>query len=272
MGSVTLQDGVIAADHLIADFATVNTIRSSNYTAGHADAAHGGSGTGSPVGFKLAGTTFTTTYADSSTDANCQMEIGGSANFGGYKVATVNTRVFQVVNRISNMGFALALTPWGVSAGTGTPVWDSTTKTAGSGSAVITATASSPNTATKTGSIYQAFSIPEPTSGQTVNLTFQMGEKTTANTSANYTGYVLIYILDFSTGTETSLGAGYSFDYNSGSVQTTVVWNLRTIDITTNVANGGDFLLRFEMNADVDVPSGASSTTSTYVDEVSIVG
>jgi hypothetical protein len=77
-------DGAITAQKLEATLALLNTIQSG-----------GGVGTGnwvpgtssaSPSGFKVAGMPFQTTYIGGVTDNTCQMEIGGSANFGGYKV------------------------------------------------------------------------------------------------------------------------------------------------------------------------------------------
>lgn len=79
--------GAIGANALAALLILTNDIRSFNYTAGTSAAA--------PVGYRLSGTTFTTTYLGGATDATCHMELGGSANFGGYKVATIADRAMN---------------------------------------------------------------------------------------------------------------------------------------------------------------------------------
>lgn len=75
----------ISAGMLEADLAILGVIRSPNYVAG----AYGTA----PTGFKQSGYAFTTTYDDGTTDANCYMELQGTANFGGKKVAVLVNRV-----------------------------------------------------------------------------------------------------------------------------------------------------------------------------------
>ena len=79
-------------------------IQSTNYVAGSAG--------NSPVGFCLSSTPFTTTFKDGTTDSGCLMEVGGSGNFGGYKVATINTQVMTAINRIVNGSFWMSFSPW----------------------------------------------------------------------------------------------------------------------------------------------------------------
>lgn len=76
----------ISAGMLEADIALLGVVRSPGYSAGSSGNA--------PTGFKLSGPAFTTTYKDGTTDANCHFELEGAANFGGYKVATVNSSLF----------------------------------------------------------------------------------------------------------------------------------------------------------------------------------
>ena len=79
----------ISATYLAADLAITGVIRSPNYVAG----SYGNA----PQGFKLSGYAFTTTFKDGSTSTNCFQEIGGDANFGGYKVQTVADKVMTPV-------------------------------------------------------------------------------------------------------------------------------------------------------------------------------
>jgi hypothetical protein len=59
----------------------------SGYQAGTAIAA--------PIGFRISANQFSTTYIGGTTDLTCQMELGGSANFGGYRVSTVADRAMN---------------------------------------------------------------------------------------------------------------------------------------------------------------------------------
>lgn len=114
--TVLLQDGMIrarmigaeavTAAKLAADLAIVNVIRSTNYVAGTSSVA--------PTGFKLSGTVFTTTYLGGATDSNCQMELGGTANFNGYKVEAVTNKVFPTTTEYTTAGSYTWTCPPGV--------------------------------------------------------------------------------------------------------------------------------------------------------------
>ncbi len=87
--ALLLVDGCVQANHMETVMLLTTKIQSANYSA---------SGTGTPpVGFLLSGGTFETTYVDGTTDNTCRFELGGSANFGGYKVETVADRVMKSV-------------------------------------------------------------------------------------------------------------------------------------------------------------------------------
>lgn len=79
----------ITASQLSTDLAIVNVIRSTNYVAGTSIAA--------PVGLKLSGTAFTTTFLDGTTDTACQFELGGSANLAGFKTIGVVARSMSAI-------------------------------------------------------------------------------------------------------------------------------------------------------------------------------
>lgn len=90
---------------LQAIFARIGkAVQSTNYAAGGVATP--------PTGFCLSATTFTTTFRDGSTDANCLMELGGTANINGYKVGEVTTQVMSQVNRIANPTFWASFAPW----------------------------------------------------------------------------------------------------------------------------------------------------------------
>jgi len=96
----------ISAGMLEADIALLGVVRSPGYSAGSSGNA--------PTGFKLSGPAFTTTYKDGTNDANCHFELEGAANFGGYKVATVNTRLFQSISEYTTAGSYSWVCPPGV--------------------------------------------------------------------------------------------------------------------------------------------------------------
>jgi hypothetical protein len=219
------------------------------------------------MGVKLSGPAFTTTYRDGSTNANCHMEVEGLANINGYKVGTLTDRVFTTFNRISNPVFAYSLTPWGTS-GTNPPVWYSGSSTAGSGCAEVTATAGGSSSATSTGSISQAFSVPALQTGQPVALILKTGFRTYTATQ-NYSGYVKAYVLNCSTGTETLL-ATWSYSIPSGS-QSTQTWTSRSVDITSYLAAGGDFVVRFEIQAACTNSGAGSIYTGVAIDDVKVI-
>jgi len=84
-GSVTTN--TLTANKLISDFSVTNTIRSTNYAVGTTSTA--------PVGFKLSGTAYPTTFLGDGSTTNVQFELGTNANFGGHQVATVVNKVFS---------------------------------------------------------------------------------------------------------------------------------------------------------------------------------
>lgn len=251
--------GAVGANALAATIAMLGVITSTTYTAGTSGAG--------PVGYKLSGPAFTTTYRDGTTNSNCHMEVEGAANINGYKVDGLTTRVFSPFNRIANPVFAFTLQPWGTS-GTNPPVWYSGSSTTGTGCAEVTATAGASSSATSTGSISQAFSVPALQTGQTVSLTLKTGFRTYTATQ-NYSGYVKAYIMNCSTGTETLLGT-WSYSIPSGS-QLTQAWTDRSVDITSHLSAGGDFVVRFELQAAATNSGAGSIYTGVAVDEVKVI-
>lgn len=241
--------GAITAAKLETDLAVAGVVRSPGYTAGSTGNA--------PLGFKLSGPAFTTTFADGTTDATCHFEMEGSANFGGKKVATVNARVFQAFNRLVNGKFAYSAFPWAVSGTYAT--WDSTSKTAGTGSLKNSILGATDETATFT----QSFSMP--VAPGTVTLQLTTGFSVTVNSgSGTATSEVNAYILDMSTGTETLIG---TWTYSVGST-TALAWTDRSVDISSLVSAGGDFALRLTNRV---TRTGLSATVNGYIDEVSII-
>lgn len=217
----------ISAGMWEADIGLVGVLRSPNYVAG----AYGSA----PVGFKLSGYAFTTTFIDGTTDANCFFELQQTANFGGYKVSTVNNRIFTAYNRILNGGFYSNLNGW--SQNNANTAWNSATDVSGLGSVAVNVTT---GTVPKAGSIIQPFSCPPTTA--TVNLTLKTAVSAPASVTSSGT-YVKAYITNMSTGVETLLAT-----WNYSTAPTSPSFTSRSVDVTSYVSAGGDFALRIELS------------------------
>lgn len=241
--------GKITAAMVVADFGTVNTIRSANWD--------GSPTVQSTLGYKLSGTAFTAKKADGST-ALVQADFAGSMLIAGETAATIKDRV-QPVNRILNGYFYADLNGWGVS-GANPPAYSASSKTAGTGSATQYSVGGFGYT--KSGNLTQHFSTPKPFPGQTIALAYQTGYKGTRASGDTCT--VQVYILNQATGTETLLATD-----SYPTAFAALAWTARSVDITSYVSAGGSFSIRFAM---VISDSGAvDSTNGVYVDEVSIL-
>jgi len=231
----------ISAGMLEADLAVVGVIRSPNYVAG----SYGNA----PQGFKQSGYAFTTTFEDGSTSSNCFQEIGGDGNFGGYKVQTVNDRVFQRFNRLTNGKFAYSDAPWVGGA------WSSTSKTAGTGSLKTSPTGV---TLSATSTVTQAFTMPTTTVPTLLALT--QGLEYLGDSGA-VSGEVKAYILNTNTGTETLVATWTLATY-------TLAWTDRSVDISSIVNGGGDFALKLVHKVTRD---SNTYILNGYIDEISII-
>lgn len=241
----------VGAGTLVSDLIMTSIIRSTGYTPGSASAA--------PVGFKLSGTAFTTYYRDGTNSPDCFMELGGNGNFGGHRVLTVIDRVFWQTNRVRNGSFYECLEAW-LATGLQPPVWSMTSRADGMGSAAQIATGPMSDSE---GWIHQSLSVPKPLPGQTVQIQLQTGFSSTLN-NGSAAGGVGVALVNQATGAVVSNTA---FDYtNSGQ---TLSWTARTIDITSAVANGGDFTLKIRLNAFQH--TNYSQTVCLYVSEVKLI-
>jgi predicted phage tail protein len=261
IGSVTIQDGTVTADSLIADFAIVNTIRSSNYVVGNGGA--------SATGFKVSGTAFNVTLKGHASPTSLQAEFGDDVAIAGYRALTLADRAMFAHNRLSNSAFAYSLSPWGTN-GTEPPIWSSETKTSGTGSAEQSASGTVLATPVEsTGSIIQPFTVPPLEASEVVLLTMQTGRYSSSGANASYDGYVKAYLLNTATGVESLLA---TYTYTTWTTAEALAWTSRSEDISTEIGTaGGDFVLRIEMYAYAIRTGGAGTkTASIYVDEVSI--
>ena len=84
----------IVADQLAANFAIINNIQSAGEATTHVGAYEVGTTSAPPVGFKISGTPYPTTFIGDSSPTDVQMELGTYANFGGYKVGKITEKVF----------------------------------------------------------------------------------------------------------------------------------------------------------------------------------
>jgi len=96
IGAQQIAANAVTASKLETNMALASVIQSSSpsYSAGTSSSA--------PVGFKLSGTSFTTTYLGGATDSTCQMEIGGSINIAGYKAAVITNKLMAPVTSTAN--------------------------------------------------------------------------------------------------------------------------------------------------------------------------
>lgn len=109
--AMVLVDGAVTAQKLEAILAMLGEIRSSS------PAWQAGTALASPTGFRLSGAPFTTYFKDGTSASDCLFELGGSANFAGYKAATLADRIMGSYNRIRNGGFAAGMEGWDA------PIW-----------------------------------------------------------------------------------------------------------------------------------------------------
>ena len=221
----------------------------------------------SRLGFKMAGTPFSAKDALGVT-RSVSADFSGPVLIAGYMAQTYADRVFQTFNRMVNGRFAYSLAPWITYGGDTTHSFSAATRTAGTGSALLTKFAShaGASTLTATGSILQPFTCPVPTGS--VTLAVYSGMSYTIGAGTPVSTYTLkAYILNTSTGVE-SLVATWT---SSMSATTALTWTARTVDITSYVSGGGEYVLRLEAGiSDVSTGTG-NATTNAYIDEVSII-
>ena len=115
----------------------------------------------SRLGFKMAGTPFSAKDALGVT-RSVSADFSGPVLIAGYMAQTYADRVFQTFNRMVNGRFAYSLAPWITYGGDTTHSFSAATRTAGTGSALLTKFAShaGASTLTATGSILQPFTCP----------------------------------------------------------------------------------------------------------------
>jgi hypothetical protein len=85
-----IKTNTITADSISTDLALTNVLRSNTYSPGTASSP--------PVGFKLSGVPFGSTLIGDSSPTLVQMELGSEANFGGYKVGSIATKVMNATS------------------------------------------------------------------------------------------------------------------------------------------------------------------------------
>jgi hypothetical protein len=186
-----------------------------------------GTASSAPIGFRISANPFTTNYIGGATDSTCQMELGGSANFGGYKVQTVNDRAMTAFNRIRNGTFYGDLTDW--STLSSLPMtYDTTTRTPGawSGSAALTSNGAG---TTQQSKISQSVNVP-PSTG-TINLSISTY---VVNTSATIY-WVKAYLYNVTTNTETLVATWTPSSFST--------WQDWSVDVTSILSGGGDFVM-----------------------------
>lgn len=247
--------GAIGATALAADLILASIIRSTGYTAGTSSAA--------PAGFKLSGNIFTTTFIGGAT-ANVNMELGSEANFGGYKVATVNDRVFTPYNRINNPLFFNSVDPWLRNSDTTTfpddATWSTSSATALSGSMYLFAGQNQTTNASR----LQYFMAMTPDNSTPIYLTLKSGVKGRANGTAS----VVVKFHNLSTGVTTTLSGTWGSTDNTE----TVTWTSRTstVDVRPLLVSSGLGYYAVQIDMQAHGINVASAYGACYVDEVNL--
>jgi hypothetical protein len=233
--------GAIGADALAATIAMLGVITSTSYTAGTSNAG--------PVGYKLSGPAFTTTYIGGATDSTCHFELEGSANFGGHKVATVNARAMTAYNRILNGSFYYDKTGWTDNNGTFPFTWISTGYDSNSGCIGMVTTAEGALQASRCS---QPFNAPPTNATVTLSLWVKVDSGMTSAT-------VTATLFNTTTGTATNV-------LNGINVVSYTSWTNITADITSLVSAGGDFVLQLFANG-----KATTAGQTVYLDNVKII-
>lgn len=234
-----------------------------------------GAGTGL-TGTAASLTAGTATVANGLNSATTTVSVSGATAPTSGQVLTATsgtTAVWQTpsgggagaFNRIVNGSFYQGLAGWGTS-GTTAPIWNSNSASANSGSASGVANVTTATSLTKTGSIYQGFSVPTPSGALTLN--FKTAIYYTAAPGTASTGYVKVYLYDLTAATETLIGT-----YNLTASGTTPTFTAQSITVTSNITAAGDYGLRFEIQAVMNNTGGIATSRSTIVlvDEVKLV-
>jgi hypothetical protein len=228
----------------------------SGYTAGTASTA--------PIGFRISANQFTTTYIGGATDSTCQMELGGSANFGGYKVETVNNRSMTAFNRINNGSFYKRVAPWTWLNGVGNSGVSAITQTAGTGSAMISAAATTSASSTKSDELLQTFNCPP--SNQTLTLYWSAATAGSNSYSDGGTASISLYLFNHKTGVETLID---SWSQTLTTQITTPTWSNRSVDVTSILSGGGEFSVRVVLTAYAATSTSGGNSVAVYLDSVS---
>jgi hypothetical protein len=208
-----------------------------------------GTATTPPIGFRISATSFTTTYIGGATDSTCRMELGGSANFGGHQVATVNTRAMTAYNRILNGSFYYDKTGWTDNNGTFPFTWISTGYDSNSGCIGMVTTATGTTQASRCS---QPFNAPPTNATVTLSLWVKVDANMTSAT-------VTVTLFNTATGTATNV-------LNNVNVVSYTSWMNLTADITSLVSAGGDFVLQLFANG-----KATTAGQTVYIDNVKII-
>jgi len=189
------------------------------------------------------------------------MELGGSANFGGYKVATINTQVMTAVNRIVNGTFWYgAYAPWSAR-----PNWSYTltaapyTNTTYPLQTVVTAV--------------QNFNAPGHTSG-TARLKFTPSASFVRN-SGGGTGTIAatikVYLRNNTTGVVTQVYSGAG----NASYPSPGTWapGQQSIDVTSYLsAIPAGYGIAVVITAYMENNNGSQASTTSYTGTIDVTG
>ena len=177
---------------------------------------------------------------------------------GVYAIVTnIQGPVGSTRNVISNGSFYQGLLPWGTSGAVAPTL--GTGRLAVTGSAQQFADPGAGASLTNVGSVFQGFSIQQPSGTQ--NLTFWDACYLSGTAAfVSNTGIVKMYLFDGQAGTETLIGT-----YNETATSATPAWTQRTIDVTSYLTQQGDYGVRFELTAVANNTGGTGGAKGTYM-------
>lgn len=238
--------GAIGAQALAAAIALLGIITSTTYTAGTSSAV--------ATGFKISGPTFTATFLDG-TSAPVVAEFGGNVSIGGWKAVTVGDRI-AAINRISNGSFFISLAGWTLFNAGMDMVYNGTYGAAG-----VAGCMASTASVVATAQAMQPFNMPKALNALPIYLVFYTGCSSTLGNSIS--ARVRIKLHNAGTGVTC-----FTQDFTYTGVQgTTPSFASQSIDVTSYVAGGGEFVLQIDHT--VVTPSG--DTVTVWSDNFKLV-
>jgi hypothetical protein len=222
-----------------------------------------GTATTPPIGYRISANGFTSTLIGGAT-FTAQMELGSGINLMGYQSDGMVSRAMSAFNRINNGSFYKRVAPWAWVNGVGNPGVSTVTQTAGTGSALINATATTSASSTKSDELLQTFNSPP---SNLILTLYWSAAIVGGNSSADGgSASISLYLFNHKTGVETLID---SWSQSFTTQITTPTWANRSVNVTSILSGGGEFSVRAAMSATANTASVGTNSVSVYLDSVS---